>query len=124
MDKLNENLVDASTVTYRFSVKHALAENDVAILKAVLLEIPGILDSDIEAGQSRLSIRYDATRIDADRLAGVLEETGISPADGWFSRLRRSWRQYQDSNIRESSGTQGGSCCSRPTDVYASRHRR
>lgn len=84
----------------------------------------GVLEIQPVHNGKSLRVRYDASSIGVERIARVLDEAGAPLAHDRWSRLKQAWYRYTDSNIQATAKTSGGSCCSQPTDIYASRRHR
>jgi hypothetical protein len=84
----------------------------------------GVLGVRSDAKRRRVHLTYDATRVGFGELMAHLESAGYPAARDLWNRVKRNWFQYLDGNVRANAGGGGGACCSRPSDVYASRSRR
>lgn len=122
--KSHEIIEGDYTIGHRLLIKKRLSGQEADVLMKRLLALNGVIDVKMTPDSARVAVRYDARKIDFERIATLLNELGYPLSSGWLSRLKRSWFRYQDTNIKESSGASDGSCCSNPSNVYASRTQR
>ena len=113
-----------SVVTRKVTVPDIGAPGAQDAVRERLGGCTGVLAVRPDAERLRLRVTYDASRIDFDQLMAHLEAAGCPAARDLWSRVKAHWFQYLDGNVRAGIGSGGGACCSRPSDVYASRSRR
>jgi len=117
------NKLDSNFVVTRWL--RAAAPLDEAQASRAIEAIVGLggVAAVVAAGRrrNRLRVTYDASRVGFDALRKALQGAGVNPAPGSWSRLRSAWFTYLDTNAQANAGASGGSCCSNPSDVYASR---
>ncbi len=123
MNEQEHNTVDSGfVVTRRLRAAVPLEETQAKQAVEVIGALEGV-SAVVATGRRRSGLRvtYDASRIGFGALRKALQEAGLTPVSGPWSRLRAAWFNYLDTNARANAGTSGGSCCSSPSDVYASR---
>lgn len=89
---------------------------------ARLQAIPGVVR--VTSAQRGVRVRYDNGRRVYRELVAELEWAGLHTDGGWLQHLCNAWFSYLDENARANAAPGDRACCSRPTDVYASRKRR
>lgn len=117
-NKLDSNFVVTRWLRAAAPLDEAQAKRAIEVIRA--LDGVGVVTA-TGGRRIRLRVTYDASRIGFGALRKALQGAGLSPATGSWSRLRSAWFNYLDTNAQANAGTSGGSCCSNPSDVYASR---
>lgn len=69
--------------------------------------------SKVEAEKQQLHITYDITRTNWTVICNVLVKAGLYSQKGLIARLRDSWREQLDQNMRDNL-THKAACCSKP----------
>lgn len=87
-----------------------------------LAQTDGVLGTRVDRN-GRLRIHYDAARIGFGNIEHALTAAGLSLPKGTLWRLKSAWYRYVDANARSNAQAKAGACCSKPTDIYASRRR-
>jgi copper chaperone CopZ len=119
----DQGLSRAFTVTRRFRISTPAAPEQADSIAASLLEVDGIDKVRIRTGAIRVRVTYDASRIDFGQIEQLLVDWGYPPPGHWWHRAKRAWYCFLDENARDNARSSPGHCCSKPTDVYASRKR-
>ena len=123
MNEQAHNKLDSNFVVTRW-LRAAAPLDEAQAQRAIeaIVELDGVGAVVAPGGRhNRLRVTYDASRIGFDALRKVLQDAGVNPASGPWSRLRSAWFNYLDTNAQANAGSTGGNCCSNPSDVYASR---
>lgn len=113
-----------SVVTRRVTVPGIGAPGAHDAIQEHLTGCAGVLVVRADIKRLRVRVTYDAARVGFGELMAQLEAAGYPAARDLWSRVKGHWFQYLDGNVRANAGGGGGACCSRPSDVYASRSRR
>ncbi|HKJ07693.1 MAG TPA: heavy-metal-associated domain-containing protein [Gammaproteobacteria bacterium] len=123
-ERAADNVNAGSVVTRKVTVPDIRAPGAQDAVREGLGGCSGVLAVRPDVERLRVRVTYDASRVDFDQLMAHLEAAGYPAARDFWSRVKAHWFQYLDGNVRAGSGGGGGACCSRPSDVYASRSRR
>ncbi|WKE66495.1 cation transporter [Gallaecimonas kandeliae] len=57
-----------------------------------------------------LSLAYDATRLDLDKLEALLKEHGLTVSHDWWTHLKESYYRFVDQNIKDNDQHDPWSC--------------
>jgi len=76
--------------------------------------MPGVTRVQMEAGQSRLRVTYDASKTDYRTLGLGVEQAGLALAGGWWNHLKVRLYQFSDTNARDNAKAPPPSCCNKP----------
>ncbi|MGA7801776.1 MAG: hypothetical protein WCC36_13300 [Gammaproteobacteria bacterium] len=114
----------AFVVTRKVAVPGVGAPDAPDAIRSRLDACVGVLAVDTDGRYARVHITYDASQVGFDHLIGELEAAGYPVARDLWSRVKRTWFRYLDGNARANAGGGSAACCSRPSDVYATRSRR
>lgn len=115
---------DAFVVTRKVAVPGASGAGASAAIRDRLEECPGVLAAKPDGARATVRITYDASQIGFGQLIDALAAAGYPSGSGVWTRLKRTWFCYLDSNARANAGGGKAACCSRPSDIYASRSRK
>jgi hypothetical protein len=66
----------------------------------------------LELRDYTLWLEYDAGHQQLDTWLALLEQAGVHPDMGRWSRMRLGWYRYQDANIRDNSRNTSSTACS------------
>ena len=95
-------------------VRHlSLAPCDQHLREAALSEIDaliGIDDVSFDDMKQRLTLAYDATRMDIDRLINILEAHQVPLHNSTWENAKRSYYEFVDDNIKDNSQRPPWSC--------------
>lgn len=101
-------------VRRRITIPALNAASDVVGITAALQALSGVRHVMVELEKKRISVTYDASRIDYHAIVSLLAESGYPPLESWWSSLRARLYQFTDSNARENANTPPAPCCSKP----------
>ncbi len=76
--------------------------------------IAGVRQVTSDLDKHQVVVRYDASQSSYQDILQVLRSAGLSPADGWWDRMKGGWYQYTDENARENAKAPPPSCCNKP----------
>ncbi len=81
---------------------------------ALIDSLTGVCKAEVDLRHQRLHVRYDASQVDYQRVKAELEAAGYPAADDHWSRLKRYWYRFVDTNMRENSHARPPECCNKP----------
>lgn len=93
--------------------KIKLLQRDKEVVSPAVHEIDtiyGVDDVRFNPDSGRLTLEYDATRLNLDCVEEVLDRHGLEEDQGWWSRYRRSHYRFVDENIKDSALHEPFSC--------------
>lgn len=87
---------------------------DAATVVAAVGELPGVHSVITDLDQHQIVVDYDASQSSYQEIVQTLKGAGLSPANGWWDRMKGGWYQYTDENARENAKAPPPSCCNKP----------
>ncbi len=87
---------------------------DVLAIEHAISELNGVIKAVANVRKQRLDVRYNAAQLSYQRILEILEETGFPPRSDWWSRLKGSWYDFSEENIRDNAKAPPPSCCNKP----------
>ena len=91
----------------------ASAQQAASILKA----IPGVSEADLDASGKRITLCYDAAKLQYPGLLQALAAQGLLGELSWWGRFKSSWYKDQDIVTRDNAKAKPSPCCSNPTSI-------
>jgi hypothetical protein len=106
-----------SDVTRHYRLPAMRHEGDAGTVREILRVLPGIRDTATDAGRHRLTLVYDATQMDDERVRNALAQAGFPAGAGAWERLKGIWFRYLDETVRENAEAAPRPCCSNPRGI-------
>ncbi len=82
-----------------------------------LMTVEPVIDAQLDQ-HGILHISYDASSIDINNIASLLDELDLPLKNDFWWKLKLAWYSYVDANAQANARTSGGACCNRPPSVY------
>jgi len=76
----------------------------------------GVNGVSINQKQGVLDLSYDASQLSIEQIEKVIKGTGNDFGHDWWTRLKKSWYRFTDSNTRSNARHKPG-CCSKPPEA-------
>lgn len=76
--------------------------------------IAGVRTVAADEKRVRLVVRYDAAVTGYHLIKTALESAGYPLKEGGWSRLKESWYNFVDANMRENASAPPPACCNKP----------
>ncbi len=87
---------------------------DAAAVAGAIGELPGVHKVTTDLDKSQIIVDYDASQSSYREIAQTLKNAGLAPSRSWWVRIKASWYQYTDENIRENAKKPPPACCNKP----------
>lgn len=88
-------------------------ENNMSVLLAEIDQSFGVDNVSFNENSKILTVAYDASHFDVERLEIILEKYSYKIASSWWNHLKESYYKFTDQNIKDNAEHQP-SCCHKP----------
>jgi hypothetical protein len=83
---------------------------DTELIVTKIDDMPGINTVSLDNDQLMLHLSYDASQLSIDEIEEVIEKCGIRISRDWWTRIKKNWYQFTDSNSRSNASHRSGCC--------------
>ena len=83
---------------------------DSELIVTRIEDMPGINTVSLDKDQLVLHLSYDASQLSINEIDEVIEKCGIRFSRDWWTRVKKNWYQFTDSNSR-SNANHRSDCC-------------
>jgi len=98
----------------RIRVPALMHEADAITLQAKVGSLPGVRAVVVDLRQRWVMVCYDVTKSDYLAVIGALEDSGFTSEDNWFSRRKKEWYGFTETNAKDNAKAPPPACCNKP----------
>jgi len=104
-------------VRRKFKVPAMARTTDARVVEQALVDMAGVRGFSVDVAKSSLSVRYETTETDYQKIRNALTAAGFPSADGWWARRKAVLFQNLDLTGRENATVKPSACCNKPPVV-------
>ncbi len=105
---------DAWQVRRKIQIPALVNEKGAMALEEKLGSLPGVRAVSASALKHQVAVCYDVTETDYLSVLDILENSGFPAADNWWTRRKRDWYEFTETNARENAKAPPPACCNKP----------
>jgi hypothetical protein len=94
-----------------------LTPDNAAQLREEIDSLQGVAQVSIEEKQAEITIVYDATHCNINLIEDVINACGLRIANNWWSRMKGSYYQFVDQNVKDNAAHEPWSCHKPPPGI-------
>ncbi|MDX1301523.1 cation transporter [Photobacterium sp.] len=87
-----------------------LTADNTAQLIAAIDSLQGMDQVSVDEKRSELIVIYDASHCNINLIEDVINGCGLRIADNWWSRMKGSYYQFVDQNVKDNAAHEPWSC--------------
>ena len=90
-----------------------LESGKAELIESTIDKIVGIDSVSINEDQHKLDVSYDASQVNINQIESIINQYGNGIGSDWWTKFKKSWYQFTDSNTMSNARHKPG-CCNKP----------